>query len=206
MSDGNARQFSNRRQFLGLCGKIALLGLVPLPALADPSGVISSTIPNGAGPIAGPCGAAAVNRSLRLLNTHTGERLACTYLENGQLLPDALAAINHILRDHRTDEVKPIDPDLLDLMNVLADKVGSLESFHIISGYRSPQTNEKLRRSNSGVARHSYHLVGRAVDLKLPRVSTASLRKAALGERSGGVGYYPRSGFVHVDTGPVRSW
>jgi len=198
LSDGNAYPELDRRRFLGLCGKVVLIGALPVPALASQSGAIT-TAEASTSPV-------LVDRTLRLLNTHTGERLTATYSESGQLLPDALAEINRILRDHRTDEIKTIDTNLLDFMSSLARRVDSQESFHIISGYRSPATNEKLRRQNSGVARHSYHLEGKAVDLKLPGVTTANLRAAALGERSGGVGHYPRSGFVHVDTGPVRSW
>ena len=198
LSDGNAYPELDRRRFLGLCGKVALLGALPVSAFANQSGVITTAEAGTSGVL--------VDRTLRLLNTHTGERLTATYCENGQLLPDALAEINRILRDHRTDEIKTIDTNLLDFISSLARRVDSQESFHVISGYRSPATNEKLRRQSSGVARRSYHLEGKAVDLKLPGVTTANLRAAALGERSGGVGHYPRSGFVHVDTGPVRSW
>ena len=192
LSDGTARNDMDRRRFLGLCGKVALLGALPVPALAGTSADLGATL--------------ADHRTLRLLNTHTGERLTSTYLENGRLVPDALAAINHILRDHRTGEVREIDPNLLDVMSALAGRLDSDEPFHIISGYRSPTTNEQLRHHGHGVAKHSYHLVGKAVDLSLPGISTADLRRAALAEHAGGVGYYPRSGFVHVDTGPVRTW
>lgn len=198
MSDGNARTKLDRRRFLSLCGKVALIGALPVPTLASQSPVIT-TAAEGANPV-------LVDHTLRLLNIHTGERLTATYYENGRLVPDALVEINRILRDHRTNKIKAIDTDLLDFMCSLAQRVNSQEPFHIISGYRTPETNEKLRRRSSGVARRSYHLKGKAVDLKLPGVTTANLRAAALGERSGGVGYYPHSGFVHVDTGPFRSW
>lgn len=182
----------SRRHFLSLCGKTALLGVLPLPALAAVS-------PD-------PASLALPTRKLSLLNNHTGESLTCTYLENGQLVPDALVAINHILRDYRNGEVKPIDPKLLDRMSALAASLETSEPFHIVSGYRSPATNEALRRHSRNVARHSYHLVGKAVDLSLPGVPISALQKAALAQHGGGVGYYPRAGFVHVDTGPVRTW
>ena len=146
-------------------------------------------------------------RSLSLLNTHTGERLKqIVYWEKGTYLPDALQDINYVLRDHRTDDVHTIDPITLDLMAALTRKLDANRPFEIISGYRSPQTNALLRKSSSGVAKNSYHMKGMAVDLRLPGVSLQTLRKAALDQRMGGVGYYPQSNFVHIDSGSVRSW
>jgi uncharacterized protein YcbK (DUF882 family) len=114
--------------------------------------------------------------------------------------------INHILRDHRTGEIKPIDPDLLDLLHALRTRLGTQRPFHVISGYRSPCTNEQLRSRSRGVARKSMHLFGKAVDIRIPGHDLADLRQAALAEQAGGVGYYPRPGFVHVDVGRVRFW
>jgi len=146
-------------------------------------------------------------RSLSLLNTHTGDRLKqIVYWEKGSYLPEALHDINYILRDHRTDEVHEIDPLTLDLMAALSRKLDAQRPFEIISGYRSPQTNASLRKNSSGVAKNSYHMKGMAVDLRLPGVQLKTLRKAALELRMGGVGYYPKSDFVHVDSGNVRSW
>lgn len=178
----------SRRRFLSCCGQAALVGLAPAPLWAAANPQRPST------------------NSLSLLNIHTGERLACTYREGGRLRPDALAAIDRILRDYRTGAVKPIDPQLLDLLAAVARRLGTDNPFQIVSGYRSPETNALLRRQGHGVARHSYHLLGRAVDVKVPGITTRELHTAALGERGGGVGYYPRSGFVHLDTGPVRTW
>lgn len=192
MSDGCAKNPLNRRQFLGLCGKVAIVAALPAPVLA------ANTSAEAA--------ASAAPRVLRLLNTHTGERLNCTYREGGRILPDALAAIDRILRDHRTGDVHSIDPALLDLLSSLARRLGTDEPFHVISGYRSPATNAALRRRSQGVAKNSYHLQGKAVDVRLPGVTTAALRAAALRERVGGVGHYPGPGFVHVDTGPLRTW
>ncbi len=149
----------------------------------------------------------ASERTLSLLNTHTGERLKeVVYWEKGLYLPDALQDINYVLRDHRTDEIHTIDPLTLDLMAAISRKLDVRRSFEIISGYRSPQTNQILRSASSGVAKNSYHIQGKAVDLRLPGVPLKTVRKAALSLRKGGVGYYPKSNFVHVDSGAVRSW
>jgi uncharacterized protein YcbK (DUF882 family) len=142
-----------------------------------------------------------------LLNTHTGERLKeVVYWEQGSYLPDALGHISYVLRDHRTNEVHSIDPIALDLMAAISRKVGAKRSFEIISGYRSPQTNRALRRNSRSVAKNSYHVQGKAVDLRIPGVPLKVVRKAALDLRMGGVGYYPKSDFVHIDSGRVRSW
>ena len=146
-------------------------------------------------------------RSLSLLNTHTGERLKeVVYWEKGNYIHDALENLNHVLRDHRTNQVHPIDPMTLDLMAAISRKVGAKQPFEIISGYRSPQTNRSLRNNSNGVAKNSYHMQGKAVDLRLPGVPLKTVRKAALDLRMGGVGYYSKSGFVHIDSGKVRSW
>lgn len=149
----------------------------------------------------------AKERSLSLLNTHTGERVKeVVYWEQGDYVLDALENLNHVLRDHRTNEIHPIDPMTLDLMAAVSRKVGAKQPFEIISGYRSPLTNRNLSSKSSGVAKNSYHMQGKAVDLRLPGVPLKTLRKAALDLRMGGVGYYPKSGFVHIDSGRVRSW
>ena len=146
-------------------------------------------------------------RSLSLLNTHTGERLKeVVYWEKGDYILDALENLNHVLRDHRTNQVHPIDPMTLDLMAAISRKVGAKQPFEIISGYRSPQTNRSLRNNSNGVAKNSYHMQGKAVDLRLQGVPLKTVRKAALDMRMGGVGYYSKSGFVHIDSGKVRSW
>ena len=145
-------------------------------------------------------------RALRFDNLHTNEKLSVEYFAAGRYLPDALSAVNHLLRDFRTGDVGPIDPALLDLLHELATLTGSQRAFHVISGYRSPATNESLRQNSSGVASGSLHLRGQAIDIRLPDVPLATLRDAARSMRSGGVGYYAASDFVHVDTGRVRSW
>lgn len=145
-------------------------------------------------------------RSLSFLHTHTGERLAVEYFQNGQYQPDALVRVNHLLRDFRTDEVHPIDPALLDTLFDLQTLAQQDAVFEVISGYRSPATNAMLRRTTEGVAQHSMHLEGRAIDVRLGRFPTAALARLARSLGRGGVGLYAASDFVHVDTGRVRSW
>src|SRR5262245_21445993 len=145
-------------------------------------------------------------RSISLANLHTGENLRSTYWENGQYVPEALAEIDRNLRDFRTGDVHPIDPQLVDLLHDLKLKMRSKAPFEVISGYRSPATNAMLASESRGVARKSFHLRGMAIDIRLPDRDLRQLRKAALHMRRGGVGYYPKPGFVHVDVGPVRTW
>ncbi|WP_374569832.1 DUF882 domain-containing protein [Phenylobacterium sp.] len=156
--------------------------------------------------IAGPAFATAPARSLSLLNLHTGEKLNATFWEAGQYLPDALQAMNHLLRDFRTGDVHPIAPGLLDLVSALSHKFEAAGSVQVISGYRSPKTNAALHARSDGVATHSLHMQGQAMDIRMPGVQLADLRKGALDMKRGGVGYYPSSNFVHVDIGRVRQW
>ena len=121
-------------------------------------------------------------------------------------MSDALAELNYILRDHRVQEIKEIDRNLLDLLCTLKNRLGTSKPFHVISGYRSPKTNEIMRKNNKGIAKKSLHMTGHAVDIRLPSCSLSSLRHEALKLKGGGVGYYPRSNFIHIDTGRVRSW
>jgi uncharacterized protein YcbK (DUF882 family) len=145
-------------------------------------------------------------RSLKFYALHTGESLTTTYWENGHYIPDELDRVNYVLRDFRANEVKPIDPTLLDLLTRIHHRLGTNEPFQVISGYRSPLTNAMLHANSEGVAVHSLHLEGKAIDICVPGRSLAQLRGAALAQQSGGVGYYPKSNFVHVDTGRVRFW
>jgi len=145
-------------------------------------------------------------RSLKFYNLHTGESLSTTYWQDGHYVPGELDRVNYILRDFRANEVKPIDPALLDLLVQIQHRLGTAEPFQVISGYRSPVTNAMLHANSEGVAVHSLHLEGKAIDITVPGRSLAQLRGAALAQQAGGVGYYPRTGFVHVDTGRVRFW
>ena len=153
-----------------------------------------------------PAAAAETHRSLSFVNLHTGEKLSATYWEAGDYIPEAMRALNRVLRDHRTGEVHPMSPDLLDLVASLRGRLGAPAPVEIISGYRSPASNATLHARSKGVATRSLHMQGQAIDLRIPGVELAGLRDAALALRGGGVGYYPQSRFVHVDVGRVRRW
>lgn len=145
-------------------------------------------------------------RSVSFVHTHTGETLSCVYYQDGGYDPTTLARVNHFLRDFRTDEVHAIDPGVLDILFAVRLRAGRDAPFHVISGYRSPTTNAYLRSHSPGVAKHSLHMEGRAIDVRLPGFPTRKLRDIGLTLRRGGVGYYPSSDFVHLDTGRVRTW
>ena len=149
---------------------------------------------------------AGAARVLRFEHLHTGEKLCVEYFDAGRYRPDALSSVNQLLRDFRTGEVAAIDAALLDQLHDLSGMTASRQPFQIISGYRSPATNQMLRERSSGVAGGSLHMRGQAIDIRLADVPLATLRSAALALRAGGVGYYPASDFVHVDTGRVRAW
>lgn len=148
----------------------------------------------------------AVGRTVRLVNAHTNEKFVGEYWYDGKYLPDAFREIKFLMRDHRINEQFPIDPRLMDILYVLEHRIGSAERFNVVSGYRSPQTNAMLRKTTEGVAKNSLHMSGQAVDLRLPGTRLSSLRDQALSLKSGGVGFYPSSNFVHIDTGRVRTW
>ena len=145
-------------------------------------------------------------KSLSFYNTHTGEELEVVYWSRGEYKKQALADIDHILRDHRTDQVKAIDIRLLDLAHALGERLGDQGPFHIISGYRSPKTNALLRAGGNGVATKSLHLQGKALDIRLPNTDLPVLHRVAVDLKGGGVGYYPGPNFVHIDVGQVRYW
>lgn len=152
---------------------------------------------------------AAVNSGRRILtfyNTHTGESLRTCYRLNGKLIPREVRRISYILRDYRTNEVKPVDPALLDLLYRVMRKARLTAPIAIVSGYRSPATNSYLRKVSTGVARNSLHMQGRAIDIRIPGYRTAALRRLAIELKTGGVGYYPKSDFLHLDTGPFKTW
>lgn len=176
--------------------KILKAGLIGLAGLALPTPGLAQLSK-----------AAEKERSLSLYNTHTGESLrSVVYWADGDYLPEALVDLNFLLRDHRTNQVKPMDPKLFDQLFTLRSKLGNREPFQIISGYRSPESNRKLRQASNGVAKKSFHLAGQAADIRLPGSNLSQVRRAALNLGAGGVGYYPKSNFIHVDTGPRRSW
>jgi uncharacterized protein YcbK (DUF882 family) len=177
-----------RRRLLRLGAIAAIGGIFPRTALGNPGRP------------------QATERALGFFNTHTGERLKAIYWEKGHYIAESLAEINRILRDHRANEVENIDTELLDLLFALQNKLESREPFHVISGYRSAKTNAALQAASSGVAQNSLHLVGKAIDIRTPGRELRMLRKAAVALKGGGVGYYPKSDFVHVDVGRVRYW
>lgn len=179
----------SRRRFLHRTGGLALgaglTALAPRVALANVSGA----------------------RSLSFDHTHTGEHISLVYAMGEQVLPQAQTALNRFLRDHYSGDVGTIDPKLFGLLFDLRQALGTDAPFQVISGYRSPVTNDRLRRTRGGgVARHSLHMDGMAIDIRLPGVALADLRDAASSLQAGGVGFYEAENFVHVDTGRVRHW
>lgn len=184
-----AAELVSRRRFIGL-GAAALA----LPFLSRISAFASFSEP------------LPPDRGLSFYNTHTGESVSVDYCLSGCLVPASLEKIKHILRDHRTGESKDIDVRLLDLLHSLSAKACPGQPFHVISGYRSPKTNAALRANGSGVAAHSLHLDGQAVDIRVPGLGLRDLYRAAVALRGGGVGIYPGSDFIHVDVGRVRTW
>lgn len=181
----------SRRRFIGLgAAALALPVLSRIPAFA----------------LNAPAGPLPPDRGLSFFNTHTGESVSAEYCRDGCLVPASLDEINHILRDHRTGEVRDIDVQLLDLLHTLSQKACPGRTFHVISGYRSPTTNASLRANGSGVAARSLHLDGRAIDIRVPGLALRELYRGAVALKSGGVGIYPASDFVHVDVGRVRTW
>jgi uncharacterized protein YcbK (DUF882 family) len=177
---------SGRRRFIGL---VAAAGC----ALGSPIGRIAQAAVSDA-------------RRLSFYSLHTEESLSTVYWQDGRLVPAALAEIDWHLRDFRTGDVHRIDPDLLDLLHRLRVAMEYDGPIHVISGYRSPRTNAMLAAQSGGVAKNSYHVRGMAIDIRLPGRSLRQVQRAALDLARGGVGFYPKPDFVHVDTGPVRRW
>lgn len=157
-------------------------------------------------PLARAEAAKSLERSISFHNLHTGENLTRTYWAAGTYVPESLTEIDAILRDWRTGDVHPMEPQLLDFLHDLRQAMDSNEAFHVISGYRSPKTNAKLASASNGVAKKSLHMRGMAIDVSLPKRELADLRQTAIGMQRGGVGFYPKSGFIHVDIGGVRNW
>jgi uncharacterized protein YcbK (DUF882 family) len=175
----------NRRHFLALGAKAAA-GLVLCQAV--------------------PAWAGRGKRTLSFYHTHTKKTLDIAYARSGIYDPLALERINFYLRDFRTEEMHPIDPGVLDILWRIQQKLGRNGIYEVISGYRSPATNGALRGRNKGVAKRSLHMKGKAIDIRLTGADTCRLRDCAIALKSGGVGYYAKSNFVHVDTGRVRTW
>jgi uncharacterized protein YcbK (DUF882 family) len=194
----------SRRQFLKTTTCVAVLGGVGVARAAGGPELVATAF--GAIPEAGVSVLGSVERWLDLLNTHTAETLKLAYRDALGFVAPALSRLDWILRDQRANEATQMDPLLYDQLADLAAAAGVEARFEIISGYRSPATNAAMAGAGRGVARHSLHIEGRAVDVRLKGVSCADLRDLALRAGRGGVGYYPGSDFVHIDTGRVRTW
>jgi uncharacterized protein YcbK (DUF882 family) len=173
----------SRRRLLGAAVAVAASGIVaPVPAVSF------------------------APRSVSLYNIHTGEWLRTVYWADGHYIREAVRDINWILRDHHTDEIRAMDAGVLDLLGMLRERLDTNDPFLVVCGYRSPTTNSRHYLQHEGAAKRSYHIKGMAVDLRTERRDLRQLRDAALDLSCGGVGYYPRADFVHVDCGPIRRW
>jgi uncharacterized protein YcbK (DUF882 family) len=206
----------SRRRLLNAGGALAAVSAAALLGATARSGAASAagggspdTQPEGSPDAHGagsPDTHGAGAKRIALMNLHTDERVDVEYFHGGAYVPDALAAIEKVLRDFRTGDRHAMDPALMDYLVDVAGAVGVGPSFSVISGYRSPQTNAQLRDRSTGVAQHSLHMEGRAIDVRIKGVDCASLAAHALDLKRGGVGYYRASDFVHLDTGPFRTW
>lgn len=177
-----------RRQLLKLGIFTSLLNMCPFSSYAS----IHDSMPQ--------------EKMLSFYNIHTGERLTSVYWSGGEYINEALFDINYIMRDYRTNEIKQIDMRLLDLLYDIQGDLNTQEGFHIISGYRSLKTNNMLLMNNHAVVKNSMHILGKAVDIRVPSKDLSALMKVAMNQRGGGVGYYPESNFVHIDVGTIRYW
>ncbi len=175
-----------RRRLLALGGVALSTSLLSFPALAT----LSTPRP----------------RILTLSNLNTGESLKAEFFDGKGYIKDELTRLNHFFRDYRANKMATIDTALFDQLYRLQVLLGTKKPVQLISGYRSVDTNNDLRAHSRGVAKKSYHTKGQAMDFHIDGVALSQVRKAALSMRAGGVGYYPRSNFVHIDTGPVRTW
>ena len=180
--------YCNRRSFFKIGAQAAVSSLFPISAIASIDHFLTS------------------KRRLSFYNLHTDERLEVCYYSQGRYQPSALRKINYIFRDHYSGEIKPIHKDLIDFLHTISKTIGHGVQFHIISGYRSPETNAMLRGKTRAVAKNSLHMQGKAADIRIPDYDTRKLRHICMKMQTGGVGYYPGSDFVHVDTGNVRCW
>lgn len=173
-----------RRRFIGI-GLGAAAAMVPVPGWAKLK---------------------RVERSLSFIHLHTGEQLRTVYYADGRYLPSALKQISHLLRDYQANEVKPVSPQLLDVLFALDRHLGTGAPFEVLSAYRSAETNAMLSRRNRGVAKRSLHMEAKAIDIRIPGIKARDVAQVARALQSGGVGYYPRRNFVHIDVGDVRTW
>jgi len=186
----NIDNLSSRRLFLkGLASGAATIAMASSPTIALASTDWLQT-----------------PRKLAFHNLHTEEKLSLTYFDQGQYLSGAVNELNYLLRDHRSGDSHIMDPELFNLLNDLQASLGGNKTFQVISGYRSPKTNRMLNKNSSGVAKKSLHMQGKAIDIRVVGVDSRVVQKVAINMARGGVGYYRRSDFVHLDTGNVRNW
>jgi uncharacterized protein YcbK (DUF882 family) len=188
--DPGSTGLSRRRLFV--FGAAAAAGLIAMPGIVRASNRIAPAPP----------------RVLDVVNTNTGESLrGVAYWADGRYVPDALTALDRLMRDHRSGEIHPIDPRLYDRLREVAQRMGHRGEIHLLSGYRTPETNDVMYEASPGnVAVNSFHSSGRALDLRIPGQSTRNVYRAAMTGQLGGVGFYPRANFVHLDVGPLRTW
>lgn len=187
-SNAKFRYKFNRRELLRIGAISTVLSISPVRSFAS----ISRVLP--------------LEKKLSFYNIHTGESLSIVYWSYGEYIIEALNQIDYIMRDHRTGEIRRIDTSLLDLLYLIQNKLHTRHFLHIVSGYRSPSTNNFLFHHTPGVAKNSLHMYGKAVDIRVPDRRLSQVRRVALSLRGGGVGYYPDSDFVHIDVGKVRYW
>ena len=179
----------NRRKFLGLSAAALTVGASSLTVPAQAMSFYNPTV-----------------RQLSFMNTHTNEMYNGVYYYAGGYDRKVMSQFSYLMRDHRNEEVARIDYRLFDLIHKIQARLQYFNTVQLISGYRSPQSNALLASGSSGVAKNSYHLRGQAIDIRIDGVPTEQIQRVALSLSAGGVGYYPDSDFVHVDTGPVRTW
>ena len=180
----------NRRSFLkfSLAGALMLFGARPALAKSPPD----EALPEG---------------RLSLYNVHTAERVSVTYRnQSGEYDREALKALNWNLRCHYTNKTIDMDTNVIEYLNIVDKQFGGDNEIHVISGYRTPEYNSLLREEGRQVSHHSLHMLGKAIDFFIPRVALKNLRNAAISLNYGGVGYYPQTGFVHIDSGRFRTW
>ena len=197
-----SKQFHSRRKFLRTLSGFTGLSLAPnafsqINQMQVPAPLASAQ----AMPLA-----THAEKQLDFLHLHTGESLSTTFFSDNQFVATEMSDVNYLLRDHHNGEVYTMNPELLNLLYDVRTALGTKNPFHVISAYRSPATNEKLRRNSSKVAKKSLHMQGKAIDIRIPGVDVKDIHKAALAVKGGGVGLYTRSDFVHLDVGRVRRW
>jgi uncharacterized protein YcbK (DUF882 family) len=187
VTEKNSHPNLTRRSFLLQTTQIVLgLGVVSVPSIG--------------------CAKALDKRALSFIHTRTQQELTLTYASGKTYDRNALAQINQFLRDYQTGQVHVIDPKLLDILWAVQQELGRKGVYEVISGYRSPRTNKGMRRTDHSVASHSLHMKGQAIDIQFSGAGIAQIHQCAMAMQTGGVGYYPQAGFVHLDSGAFRTW